>query len=721
MGFEQGHKGRQMFRVDACFLPSENQYLWASTAMFQQLLSFLKHQHSPLYKMGLVVLSIFGILWSFPKEAKFSLDYERNKPWMHQDLIAPFDFAIDKSPSEVTQEEARLAFQLKPFYRFDPLVEQQAMKRLPDLLNQRWASSIYARNPASKNRHLKVLQTLVHNLYTKGIIEVDERIEHQDALYTLNILKGRVAQEVELKEVFTIQTAFSYVSKTLAREHNLDRALMNEILETVVVHNISFDAKTTEQVRKNQMETISLSKGMKYKGQRIISRGDMVDQEHFQILESMKSEFLQQSGGTINSFFIFSGQLVLVSICVLMIILFLFHFRPEILYDNAKFSFILLLMVMMGAIAGLSFRINLLSLYLLPYCILPVLVRAFLDTRTALFTHVVTVIMLAQLMPNPYEFAFIQLVGGIFTIFSIVNLRNRSQLFISTLFIFLTYSASYIGLSLIREGKFSHFDVTYLEAFALSAVLTLFAYPLIFVFEKIFGFASDVSLMELGDINSPLLRELALKAPGTFQHSLQVAALAEEAIIKIGGSSLLVRVGALYHDIGKTSMPMYFVENQYTGVNPHNELSFRESANIIIGHVSGGIRIAKEAGLPDAVVDFIRTHHGTTKAEYFYKHYQEEHPDEPVDESGFQYPGPLPFSKETAVLMMADAVEAASRTLNRIDAEAIEQLVNRIIDHQVELNQFVNAPITFRNVNEIKKVFKKRLLNMNHLRIEYPR
>lgn len=285
----------------------------------------------------------------------------------------------------------------------------------------------------------------------------------------------------------------------------------------------------------------------------------------------------------------------------------------------------------------------------------------------------------------------------------------------------MAYSLSYSGISVIQEGKFTNIDWTIIAWFGASAGLTLFSYPLIYLFEKIFGFTSDVSLMELADINSPLLRELALRAPGTFQHSLQVANLAEEAILAVGGSSLLVRTGALYHDIGKMEMPMYFIENQYTGVNPHDELSFEDSAKIITGHVNKGIEIAKKNNLPDALIDFIRTHHGTTKAQYFYLSFLKSFPDQEVDESIFRYPGPIPFSKETAVLMMADSVEAASRSLKKYDAEIIGELVEKVIDRQIEQNQFANADITFKNINSIKKIFKKKLLNIHHLRIEYPK
>jgi cyclic-di-AMP phosphodiesterase PgpH len=404
-----------------------------------------------------------------------------------------------------------------------------------------------------------------------------------------------------------------------------------------------------------------------------------------------------------------------------VLIAFLAFFRNEIFLDNAKIIFILMLIVLQVLMARFSTGTATFNIYLLPFCVLPIITRAFYDTRIALFVHLVTVLIISFMAPNRFEFAFIQLLGGMVAIFSIVNMRNRSQIFISSAIIFITYSVAFIGITIIQEGGR---DVIRLDDFAwfgISALLTLFSYPLIFVFEKIFGFTSDVSLLELSDTNGKLLRELALRAPGTFQHSLQVANLAEEAIYTIGGNALLVRTGALYHDIGKMEMPMYFIENQANGMNPHDEMSFDESAAMIISHVIKGIEIAKKNNLPEPIIDFIRTHHGTTITAFFYRSFQNAFPEETIDESKFHYPGPIPFSKETAVLMMADSVEAASRSLKKYDAESIDSLVEKIINSQIEQNQFMNADITFKDINTLKKIFKKKLMNMYHVRVEYPR
>jgi putative nucleotidyltransferase with HDIG domain len=363
-----------------------------------------------------------------------------------------------------------------------------------------------------------------------------------------------------------------------------------------------------------------------------------------------------------------------------------------------------------------------LPLLALPFCILPVIMRAFFDTRIALFVYLMAIILISIFLPGDrFNFVFVQVLAGITSIFSIANMKNRSQLFISVVFIMCAYSLLHFGLLTVSEGKISAIDSADMINYAISSVLVLLAFPLIYVFEKIFGFVSDVTLMELADTNNPLLRELAEKAPGTFQPSIQVANLAEEAIRRIGGNTLLVRAGALYHDIGKSEMPIYFIENQAAGMNPHDELTFEESASIIISHVIKGVEKAKAAKLPDQVIDFIRTHHGTTNTGYFLTLYKKNNPAEDVDEELFRYPGPLPYSKETAVLMMADGVEASSRSLSKYDAETIDELVERMIDNQAEQRQFDNAEITLKDITEIKKIFKKKLRSVYHVRVEYPK
>lgn len=382
---------------------------------------------------------------------------------------------------------------------------------------------------------------------------------------------------------------------------------------------------------------------------------------------------------------------------------------------------ILLIIVLMVFITSLALKFDVQYIYLVPLCLAPVLIRVFFDTRLALYVYLITIILIGFLVPNSFQFVFMQLISGIITIFSIVNLQKRAQFFFTSIVIFVSYSAIYTGLNLIQEGSFEEIRVINYAMFAGSALLILFAYPLIYVLEKIFGLVTDVTMMELSDTNSKLLRELSMRAPGTFQHSLQVANLAEESIYEIGGDALLARTGALYHDIGKMDHPMYFIENQVTGVNPHDELSYEESATVIINHVINGIEKAKKHKLPEQIIDFIRTHHGTSKVGYFYRMQQLENPDETVNARRFTYPGPIPFSKETSVVMMADSVEAASRSLKMIDEQTINDLVENIINKQMETGQFANSEITLRDITKIKKLLKRKLMNIYHIRIEYPK
>ncbi len=411
---------------------------------------------------------------------------------------------------------------------------------------------------------------------------------------------------------------------------------------------------------------------------------------------------------------------MLVCISIIVLVLFLAYFRKDVFADNKKVLLILLLIYLMVFATSRVIRYDIKYLYLIPVCLVPIIIRSFYDTRIALFVHIVTVIIIGFLVSNSFEFVFMQFIAGIISIVSISNLRKRSQFFITALLIFITYSAVYTGLSLIHEGNTESINKVNCAWFGISALLTLLTPPLIYIFERIFGFTTDISLIELSDTNTPLLRELLKKAPGTFHHSLEVANLVEDIITNIGGDRLLARAGALYHDVGKIETPMYFIENQPSGVNPHEDISYEESARIITGHVFKGIKIAKKHKLPEQVIDFIRTHHGTNKTQYFYTMFQKQHPLMIIDETMFTYHGPIPFSKETAVLMIADSVEAASRTLENPDEDSIKNLIDSIIEQHINNEQFNNANITYRDIAVVKKILEKQLMNIHHIRVHYP-
>jgi len=687
----------------------------------KKLISFIRHSHPEIYKGILFFIAISAIVYIFPKQGKFKYEFQslKGKPWYHEDLVAPFDFAIKKSAAELTKERNEQIKNTNYYFKIDNNVVKEKKQQFDQAFESKWDNK--------KNKNLRASSIALGNkildtIYEKGIIQPNDIIEHKPGDFSIFVLNNNIAEEHDLKYFYTIQSAYDHIRDQLnASASKADITFILPLLENSIAHSIFYDKTTTDKILKQSLDDISPSRDIILKEQSIISKGEIIDAEKFQILESLKSEYEGQSGGTGSYFFILLGQIILVVLCLSVLITFLAFFRNDIFIDNTKITFILMLIILQVLMGRLAVNASSFSIYLLPFCILPVIIRAFFDTRVALFVHVVTVLIISFMAPNRFEFAFIQLLGGMVTIFSIVNMRNRSQIFISSAIIFITYSISYIGITIIQEGGNDVITWQDFAWFAVSAMLTLFSYPLIFIFEKLFGFISDVSLLELSDTNGKLLRELASRAPGTFQHSLQVANLAEEAIYTIGGNSLLVRAGALYHDIGKMEMPMFFIENQAGSINPHEDLSFDESAGIIISHVIKGVEIAKKNKLPEQIIDFIRTHHGTSMTGYFFRSFQNAFPEEKIDESKFHYPGPIPFSKETAVLMMADSVEAASRSLKKYDAESIDELVDKIINTQIEQNQYANADITFKDINTLKKIFKKKLMNVYHVRVEYPR
>lgn len=686
----------------------------------KKIISFIRHSHPEIYKVILFMIAIGVIVYIFPKQGKFKYEYRnlKGKPWHYDDLIAPFDFAIRKSKEEVATEKAAIIKEHKPYFKFDNGVVKIKKEKFTREFNE---NKLFNSEKNGKSRNYALALSIIDTIYHQGIIEPATVIEDKTPDYSIFVIKNNVAEETELSKLYTVNSAYEYVQKKLGTFKNAQSEELLLMIENVIAHNVFYDKTTSDKILQQNIDDIVPTHDIIVKDQKIISKGEIVDPVRFQIIESLQLEYDSQENGTANFGFILLGQFILVTVCMALLTVFLFVFRKEIFSDNAKITFVLILMILQVLMAKLAVDTQSFSIYVLPFCILPVIVRAFYDTRVALFVHLVTILIIAFMVPNRFEFAFIQLLGGMIAIFSIVNMRNRSQIFISALLIFFTYSIAYFGITIIQEGGSDVLTWYDFAWFGVSALLTIFSYPLIFVFEKIFGFISDVSLLELSDTNRKLLRELAAKAPGTFQHSLQVANLAEDAIYAIGGNTLLVRAGALYHDIGKMEMPMYFIENQAGGMNPHGELSFDESASIIISHVIKGIEIAKKNNLPEQIIDFIRTHHGTTITAYFYRSFQNAYPEEQIDESKFHYPGPVPFSKETAVLMMADSVEAASRSLKKYDVESIDNLVEKIINSQIEQQQFVNADITFRDINKLKKMFKKKLMNIYHVRVEYPR
>lgn len=641
---------------------------------------------------------------------------------MHQDLIAPFDFAVLKSADEVGEEEEAVLKQLKPYFRNDLELVKNKRSKLQQDFESKWKTEKGDKKRFEKQK-LENLQTCLKvfdSVMQKGIIELPPSLEGKPEETIVNVITENVVAERTLGEFFTIRSADLFVLSSLNSSDGSEIEILKGILENSLAQNIRFDPVTTENEKKALLSGISLTRGMVQSGERIISKGELITPAKFQVLESLRTDYETNLGGSTKSIGIMIGQIILMAVALMALLLFILFFRPNVYAEGKNLVLILIVLVFMVFITELMVSFNPAYIYLIPVCIVPIIISVFYDTRLALFVHLIVIIITGSLVPNSFEYIFLQLFTGIITILSIVKLERRSQFFFTSLMIFISYSVIYTGMTLIEEGSVRELKLNYFLLFGGSAVLTLFSYPIIFVFEKIFGLITNVTLLELSNTNNKILRELSLKAPGTFQHSMQMANLAEAATYAIGGNPLLVRTGAMYHDIGKTRDPLYFIENQSTGVNPHDELTYEESASVIVDHIVGGVEKAKKLKLPEQIIDFIRTHHGTRRTEYFYTLAKRDNVDEEVDESIYTYPGPEPFSKETAVLMMADAVEAASRTLKVPDEDSINNLVENIINKQIESKQFDNADITFRDIKTIKKVFKKKLMNIYHLRIEYP-
>jgi putative nucleotidyltransferase with HDIG domain len=675
----------------------------------------LSNRHELILKWLLFILVVLATVWMLPHGIRYKFDYSLNKAWAYPDLKAPFDFAIEKQKDSV-EIEKRQRLQYAPYFlQKDSSAENNALLLLTQKVNSLYPDSSGSNNEMQKSK--SHFEKIIHLVYQQGVIQSSAWKDYADD-NPLKLVTGAVYKDVSKNNFIDSQNVKEKIKDVAAK---LKAEIIEDEIQLMsesIQPDIFPDKVLNDNFRNHLVEDISLTKGIAQKGDVIISRGEVVTPMKMRMLESLKN--VSENYSQPNRHVII-GQMLLAAVCMMVLMIFLAQHRKDIYAENRKITLLFLLILFSVFIYTWILKSNVASLYVVPLCILPVVVRTFFDTRLALFCYVTVILLLGSVAPNGFEFVFTQIIAGMVAIFSIKNMRKRSQAFFAASMIFIAYMICYTALEIIHEGNLANINWENSGWLLGNVLLTLFAYPMIYFLEKLFGLTSDISLVELADSNNALLRELSIKVPGTFQHSLQVANLAEAAIFKIGGNSLLVRAGALYHDIGKMEMPLYFIENQSTQVNPHDELAFDESAGIIISHVIKGIEKARKNKLPDLVIDFIRTHHGTTRVQYFYESFLKNFPDKMVDEEMFHYPGPKPFSKETAILMMADSVEAASRSLKTHDAESIRNLVDKIIDNQIEQEQFLNCNITFRDISEIKKLFKKMLGSIYHVRVEYLR
>jgi putative nucleotidyltransferase with HDIG domain len=660
------------------------------------LFTKIRDKHALWYKGIVFTFCVVFCTYLLPKHTSIKISHiKTGDVWLNDDLVSPFDFLIKKTTTELAQEKKDRPKQI-PYFKKTTIDVDLILVQLKEL-------------QSNKKEELKFY---LDSIYKTGVYLSETPTSFQDSvLYVVDDNEVVLTRKKDLFDKNKINQLFTLQS--------IDKNSLTHLL-SLLHSNLFYDEALSSELAKDESVTNYIYKSKIVEGEIILKKNEVVSQERANILESYNNELLEQEK-RIPLFSIIIGQFLACILVLGIMMLFLAFFRKTIFSQNSQVTFIFLIIILIVLVTSIVAKYNVNFIYAVPFCLVPILIRVFFDSRTSLFNFLNIILLCAFFTPDKFEFVFVQLIAGIGTIFSVADMGKRSKLFVSALLTFVFYVLSFVAYHLVNNTSQAIGDFQNYIPFLISSVCVLFSFPLIYIFEKLFGFTSDFTLLELCDLNSPLLRQLSQKIPGTFQHSLQVANLAEEACYKIGGNPLLVRTGAMYHDIGKMNNPRFFTENQVGEVSPHEDLSSEESAQIIIDHVIRGVEIAKENKLPETVIDFIRTHHGTTTTRFFLHNYKKEHVGEIINEDLFRYPGPIPFSKETAILMMADGVEASSRSLKKYDAIAIDELVDKIINHQINENQFMNADITFRDINQIKKIFKKRLMNIYHVRIEYPR
>ncbi len=673
----------------------------------------LYKKQSMMYRIFLFICTTALIVYLFPKGGIFKYEFTKGKPWQYENLYAPFDFAIAKTEEELETEKKRITDNIIPYFEYDTIIANVAK----DSYDDAFSNYLKVINQSSSRDQAKLFgRILLNDIYRYGVLQETYTYANKRQIF-LN--KGNEAEAITYGQIQTPNALTKLINSRIDKsEYTKFKSGFVALFYDIVKPNVRLNTKLTESTLENELAKLLTTRGGVSRGSRIIAKGEVVEGDKLQILSSLKAEYESQVWSDKNFYWIVFGYCLLVSLALMMLLLFIRKYRSDIYDNNTQVTFIFFNILFMVLVTTLVVKYRSDYIYIVPLCILPLVLKAFFDSRLGLFTHVVTVLILGFVVPNSYEYTFLQIIAGIVTILTISESFKRANLFISVGQITLIYIIAYIAFHVIHEGSISNIDWSTVVLFVISGFATLIVHPLIYAYEKLFGLISDVSLLELSDTNSVLLKELSNKAPGTFHHSLNVANIAEAAANEIGANAMLVRVGALYHDIGKMANPTYFTENQTTSGNAHDVLSPKESAKIIINHVIRGIEIAKKYNLPDRVIDFIRTHHGTSTVYYFYT--KEKETNENVNLEDFQYPGPKPFSKETAILMMSDSVEAASKSLKNPTSSLIDSFVEKIVNKQMEEGQFLNANITFKEIQQIKKVFKRKLTNIYHLRIEYP-
>ncbi len=680
-------------------------------------LSKIGHSYQIIFRFLAFMVALFLVVWQMPRTIKFKYEYQKMRPWQYESLYAPFNFPIYKTAEQLKIEEEASLKDFYPIFVYDANVTKNNKTAMLQEFEVQWNDT-----EKDKLKNKELLENIYDTIENKGIITNVAATYDLKPESMIDVVRDRVVKTKSFRDFYTMKSASDFISDYLSNvDDDIDKTLINRLLLAYLNQNVVYSEDLTKQSEEQALAAISLTFGMVQKDELIISEGELITDEKYNIINSLRKEYdTMNSDNFFNRNINLYGQILVVAFVFLFLFLAIKLINPELLKESKSINMILVMMLLMILPSFVVLKHAPTMIYLMPLTILPMLLVTFFDSRIAIYIQILTLIIISLAVPNSFQFFVIQFLTSLFAIFILANKMSRSKYFFTSAIVFVVYVIMRITMALIFDGGMENVGWNEIGVFAMNALFTMLTLPLIFLFERVFGFVTYMTLLELSNTNSPLLRKLSSEAPGTFQHVMQVADLCEEALFAIGGNMLLARTGAMYHDIGKIKNPLFFTENQHGKYNLHEDMSYYESSQIIINHVIDGIEICRKYHLPEQIIDFVRTHHGTRRTEYFYQMELRENPGEEINEADFRYHGPIPFSKETAVLMMADSVEAASRSLQDKTEESISKLIDGIIDAQTKDNQFINTNLTFRDITTIKKVFKKKLMNIYHVRIAYP-
>ena len=680
----------------------------------KDLVNKIRHSYYGIAKVLAFVVAIVLVCLLMPRTGKFKYEFQLSKPWQHETLYAPFDFPIYKDYETYSAETEAAERQVRPVFVFNDNEMNAARKALVNAFDAQWDE----RSALDKATNLDCLLMVYDSIEDRGIVAYDNATSALDPSSEVTVIRDKVMRTMRYGDFYAMNEATEAVASILNEAgggYNLK--LISELINGALRQNVFYNSNLTQQEQEKAAAAVSLTYGMVQKDELIISEGEIIDTHTYDVLNSLQREYTTRSMSRDESRRVLLSQIFLVTLVFSLMGLYGNKLHKKVFSELKNIVLLLTLVLIIVLPCYLLVRFAPGLIYLMPVCLLAIMVGSFFNLRLAFSTQVFAVMLISLAVPNPFQFMFMQLVATVLTVFSMSSQRAHHRFIQAALFVFVGYLLVYLAFTFLTT---SEVDWSVIFQLLLNALFTLLAQPLILMLERIFGVSTSLSLMELSNTNTPLLRELASTAPGTFQHSIQVANLCEEVLFEIGGDTQLARTGALYHDIGKMKNPMYFTENQHGAYSPHNDLSNAESAEIIISHVTDGIEMAHKNHIPERIIDFIRTHHGTRRTDYFYINEQKAHPDEEIDPTPFTYHGPEPFSRETAVLMMADSIEAASHSLKDPDEKKISDLVDNIINKQMEAGQFLNTDLTLHDIETCRKVLKKKLMNIYHVRIAYP-